>query len=1018
MMVAVESAFGLVGREPELQAVHASVEDLTRGRGRLLLITGEPGMGKSALLRIAVDLATERGVASFTASCAPEPGAPPLWCWTQLFQGLRSERTALDPWLVAHLLDPAGDSAPNVDGPSSGFRLYEAVAGALLARADIGPVLLAIDDLQWADAESLAMFGFLARRLATAAILMLGAYRDAEAGPELQAIAGRAEVQTLLGMDDAAVGRLMAQIQGTRPDPTLAAAVRIRADGNPFFVRELTRLAMARGGWSADAGPVDGAVPDSIAATLRERLARLSTRSRRLLEMAALIGQESSTDVLAEALDDPADEVVVAAEEAVLARVLRPSADATRWAFVHDLYRSVLTSGLQPARRAVLHGAIGEALERRGSQGSERVPAGRLAAHFLASGRSGRAKASEYARLAAAEATQRFGHRETVRYLELALELDDDDDPISRQELLLDLGAARHRSGDRDGAADCFRQVAASAGEPLVLARAALGLAALEVRSGTPVDTNVALLRRAVAAVQQRGDRERPADGLLSRLYAALARELVHADLDGAGSSADEPVLAAQQAIVLAEHAADLRARATALLARHDAVWRPGTAALRLPLIADLITAAAAADDPDLVAEGLMLRSAALLETGDSDGIGELRRFVEHAEQLGHAHGHWAALSRRATIAVVSGDLDRAAALAAEALEFGREIGVPDAYGCYGTTMISLVAQGMRAEVPSPPEDDPIASMIPLAAAISHPEIDHGAEVRSVPLAALAKSYDLEALVVAAPVFARWGTDEQRRGIEAALRPYAGTHAVVGGCAAYYGPVDYYLGVVADSLGDHSRAREHLRTAAEQARRLGAGGWADLAAHHQAAGEDPAPSATWIKQGATWRLRFAGTEAHLPDLKGLRDIATLLAAQGHDVHVYTLLGRHEPALGADPVLDDESRRRYRRRIETLHADIERADEDGDVATSQAATLELDALVHELSVTTGLRGRRRRLGDEVDRARKTVSARIHDSLERVAQVHPTLGAHLTASLTVGVRCAYRPPEPVDWQLNEP
>ena len=72
----------------------------------------------------------------------------------------------------------------------------------------------------------------------------------------------------------------------------------------------------------------------------------------------------------------------------------------------------------------------------------------------------------------------------------------------------------------------------------------------------------------------------------------------------------------------------------------------------------------------------------------------------------------------------------------------------------------------------------------------------------------------------------------------------------------------------------------------------------------------------------------------------------------------------------------------------------------------------------LSVTTGLRGRRRRLGDEVDRARKTVSARIHDSLERVAQVHPTLGAHLTASLTVGVRCAYRPPELVDWQLNEP
>ena len=165
---------------------------------------------------------------SFTAQCAPEPGAPPLWCWTQLFQGLRPERTALDPWLVAHLLDRGRRSAPNVDGPSSGFRLYEAVAGALLARADAGPVLLAIDDLQWADAESLAMFGFLARRLATAAILLLGAYRDAEAGPELQAIAGRAEVQTLLGMDDDGRGQAdradpghppRSDVGGGRPDP-------------------------------------------------------------------------------------------------------------------------------------------------------------------------------------------------------------------------------------------------------------------------------------------------------------------------------------------------------------------------------------------------------------------------------------------------------------------------------------------------------------------------------------------------------------------------------------------------------------------------------------------------------------------------------------------------------------------------------------------------------------------------------------------------------------------------------
>jgi hypothetical protein len=146
-----------------------------------------------------------------------------------------------------------------------------------------------------------------------------------------------------------------------------------------------------------------------------------------------------------------------------------------------------------------------------------------------------------------------------------------------------------------------------------VLARAALGLAALEVRSGTPVDDNLALLRRAVRAVEQNSDSGPGVDGLLSRLYAALARELVHADLAGPRLPADEPAQAADRAIALAERAADGQARAAALLARHDAGWRRGTAASRLPLIADLIRTAAAVDDADLVAEGMMLRSAALL---------------------------------------------------------------------------------------------------------------------------------------------------------------------------------------------------------------------------------------------------------------------------------------------------------------------------------------------------------------------------------------------------------------------
>lgn len=136
----------------------------------------------------------------------------------------------------------------------------------------------------------------------------------------------------------------------------------------------------------------------------------------------------------------------------------------------------------------------------------------------------------------------------------------------------------------------------------------------------------------------------------------------------------------------------------------------------------------------------------------------------------------------------------------------------------------------------------------------------------------------------------------------------------------------------------------------------------------------------------------------------------MLAAPGEPVHVHTLLGRAEPATGADPVLDDQARRAYRRRLDLLAAQLRDADRDGDPAASEAATAELAALRHELAAASGLGGRARRLGDEVERARKTVSARLHDSLARIDRVHPVLGAHLSAAVSIGTWCCYRPDEP--------
>jgi hypothetical protein len=161
------------------------------------------------------------------------------------------------------------------------------------------------------------------------------------------------------------------------------------------------------------------------------------------------------------------------------------------------------------------------------------------------------------------------------------------------------------------------------------------------------------------------------------------------------------------------------------------------------------------------------------------------------------------------------------------------------------------------------------------------------------------------------------------------------------------------------------------------------------------------------RDGATWRLTYDGRVAHLPDAKGLHDLATLVANPGRDVHVLTLLGRPGPAAGSDPVLDDTARSAYRQRLADIERELDEADRVGDPATGAALTEERAALVAELASATGLAGRARRLGDESESARKTVSARIRDSLRRVEQVHPELGRHLRDSLSIGTVCRYTP-----------
>lgn len=181
-----------------------------------------------------------------------------------------------------------------------------------------------------------------------------------------------------------------------------------------------------------------------------------------------------------------------------------------------------------------------------------------------------------------------------------------------------------------------------------------------------------------------------------------------------------------------------------------------------------------------------------------------------------------------------------------------------------------------------------------------------------------------------------------------------------------------------------------------------------------ASAQPVSPGPEFRRDGAVWALAFGGRAVHVPDAKGLRDLHTLLSRPGTDFPAVRLLAPDggetavaARALGGDPVLDERAKAEYRRRLDQLDQEIDRAGERGDDARAAAYDRERQALLDELRTAAGLGGRTRRLGDEAERARKTVTARIRDTLRKLDALHPELAAHLRKSVTTGSTCAYRP-----------
>ena len=1013
----------LLGRDEPLGRMRGVLARAAAGERSVVLVTGPAGIGKSALVRAAVAGVDVVG----WGTCVEGMAAPGYWPWTRALDAVAGRigptRTAEAAGADASLLAAIGRSfgaAGSIGDASERDRLLlmDAV-DTWLGRvgAEARPAVVVLDDLHWADESSLALLEFVAREPAPAALCLVGCYRHDElpaaSRDRLARLAMSATRIDLTGLDRVAVAALVENIAGPLA-PEDVDDLHRRAGGHPVFTRELALL--------AGAGEHGRRIPLAVREAIDRRFRLLPVPTRRALEVAALVGNAVSADLVAAAGDLPMEVVRDALATGDEAGILVVD-EVGRARFAHDLYRETVAASVPSEQRAALHQRIGAALEERLGWGDEVSPA-ELASHFTAAvAVDGTARAARWALAAAASDREAMAFNEAAVHLRrwrtavAAAPVHADD--RERVDVLVGEADVLARSGsvvDARGLLRVASDVAGRTGQPDLLAKTALAVSDLGARFAARRDDVISALERALEAVAGVD----PA--LEARLAATLARELQHS------VAADRPRAGplSERALALGRAADDPRTLVTCLLARHDVLWTPGAAAARVDVAGEIVAAAQRMGDDERRAEGYLLLANALLETGSAAFAPALESCLEILDRLGQPRHRYVAQTRRAALLLLHGELDAAEAAIDAAAELGTRIREPDT----GNVRMSQRLELVRAR-----HDE--EGLVAFAdAAVAHWT---GAPVHAHAVAAgfLARAGDLEAArhhVATVSDLGTWRADrsylwsvfvrelavaaialDDRALCEellADVAPLASTCGVNGAVVAFAGSHAHTAGSLAMHLGDEDSGL--LEDARAVYRRLGARSL--LAELDRRAG-----AATGIRSmrrhGAGWEVAFDGVRATVPHVKGLGDLATLVANPDKDVHVLELFGSTAGRESSSPVTDGRALTEYRRRLAELDEELDEAAARHDAGTRARLEGERGELLAELGRVTARRSGSRLFSNyPAERARKAVAARIRDAIRRLESDLPALASHLDATIVTGTYCRYRSGSGGPWDVD--